>query len=69
MGECIWVEPPSPEGAWDILTEILRKGAKEVLRQAGEAELEAHLQAHAHRRLRRVNPDETSASIRVRHVS
>ncbi len=51
MKESIWVELPSPEGARDMLTELLRKGAQQLLQQAVETELAAHLEAHADRRL------------------
>ncbi len=61
MRESTWVEPPSPQGTKDVLTEILRQGAQQLLKQAVEAELEALLQAHAHRRL------ETGQQRVVRH--
>ncbi len=61
MRESTWVEPPSPQGARDVLTDILRRGAQKLLQQAVEAELEALLQAHAHRRL------ETGQQRVVRH--
>ena len=61
MKESIWVELPSPEGARDILTELLRKGAQQLLQQAVETELAAHLEAHADRRL------ETGQQRVVRH--
>ncbi len=61
MKESIWVELPSPERARDILTELLRKGAQQLLQQAVETELAAHLEAHADRRL------ETGCQRVVRH--
>ena len=49
MKESIWVELPSPEGSGGILTELLRKGAQQLLQRAVEIELGAHLEAHADR--------------------
>ncbi len=56
-----WVGAPSPQGARDVLTEILRQGAQQSLTQAVEAELETLLRAHSHRRL------ETGQQRVVRH--
>ena len=51
MGEGTVIELRGPEGPKDALTILLRKGARELLRQAVEVELEEFLQKHEELRL------------------
>ena len=51
MKESTCVESPSPQGARDVLTEILRQGAQQLLKQAVRAEMDAHLEAYKGHRL------------------
>ena len=61
MRESNRAEAHASRGAGDVLTEILRGGARELLRQAVEAELASHLEAWSHLRL------ETGQQRVVRH--
>ena len=45
------VEFPSPEPSSDLLSELLRSGAKQLLEQAAQVELQEQLDALAHRQL------------------
>ena len=54
------VELPSPESSSDLLNELLRSGAKQLLEQAVQIELQEQLDALAHRQL----PDGRAAVVR-----
>ena len=49
MKESTVVRLPSPEGVEDALTEVLRAGARELVRHAVEAEVAALLAAYEDR--------------------